>query len=345
MKLSELAKELNGELVGSRDSVVSCIRDIGEAKTGDLAFIFGKKYAHTLKDTKASCVVVPGGIKEAPVPVIKCKNPNLAFKKAVELIPTDLPRRQKGIHKTASIGDNVTLGKDITVGPYACLEDGAFIGDRTFVHAHSYIGPSAKIGKDCVIYPNVTVCEDVKLGDRVIVHPGCVIGADGFGYEKTEKGHEKIPQIGDVVIENDVELGANVTIDRAKIGHTKIQSGTKIDNLVQVAHNVKIGKNCIIVAQCGISGSVKIGNNVVMAGQVGLVDHIEIGDNVIIGAGSGIMKSVPANTIMWGIPARPLKDIKTILALRDKLPEMYKRLKFIEKKLGIEKSHWNVKKQ
>jgi len=341
--LEKLSRELGGELTGDASAVVSDIRDIEEAGPGDLSFVFGKKFASTLEKTKASCVVAPTEIGKSPVPIIKCKNPNLAFKKAIELIlPSRLARLalrrshgSEGIHKTVSVGDSVKIGKDTAVGAFSCLEDGAEIGDGTVISAQCYIGHSAKIGKNCVIHPNVTIREDIKIGDRVIIHPGSVIGSDGFGYERTARGHEKIPQIGNIVIEDDVEIGACVTVDRAKIAHTRIGRGTKIDNLVQIAHNVTIGSNCIIVAQCGISGSTKIGNNVMMAGQVGLVDHIEIGDNVMIGAQSGLMKSVPSNAVMWGSPARPARRTSVVFALCGKLPEMYKRLKAVEKKLGI----------
>ncbi len=335
ISLEELAKHIGGELIGDRNLTVSNICDIEEARKGDLVFIFRKKSKGLLEKTKGSCAVVPEGLEAAPIPIIKCKNPSLAFKKAAELIlPQHIPH-PKGIHKTASVGKNVKLGKDVTLGAYACLEDGAEIGDGTIIYAHCYIGCSTKIGKDCVIYPNVTIRENVKIGDRVIIHPGCVIGADGFGYEQTERGHEKIPHIGNVIIEDDVELGACVTVDRAKIAHTKIQRGTKIDNLVQIAHNVTIGKNCIIVAQTGISGSVKIGNNVMIGGQVGFVEHVEVGDNAMIAAQSGVMKSVPPNTIILGTPARPIGKTKRVWALWDKLPEIYERLKAVEKKLGI----------
>jgi len=335
ISLEELAKHIGGELVGDRNSTVDNICDIEEAQNGDLVFVFRKKSKSLLEKTKGSCAVVPEGIEKAPIPIIKCKNPNLAFKKAAELIlPRHIPH-PKGIHKTASISENVKLGKDVSIGAYACLEDGSEIGDGTVIYAHCYIGCSTKIGSACVIYPNVSIREDVKIGDRVIIHPGCVIGADGFGYERTERGHEKIPHIGDVIIEDDVELGACVIVDRAKISHTKIQKGTKIDNLVQVAHNVTIGKNCIIIAQTGVSGSVKIGNNVIISGQVGFVDHVEIGDNAIVAAQSGIMKSVPPNAIILGCPARPITKTKRLWILWDKLPAMYERLKAVEKKLGI----------
>ncbi|MBL7157206.1 MAG: UDP-3-O-(3-hydroxymyristoyl)glucosamine N-acyltransferase [Candidatus Omnitrophica bacterium] len=335
--LTALAKELGGELVGDGNLTINGIRDIEEALPGDLAFILKKKYEHLLEKTKASCCVVPSQVTETlnNKPIIRCKNPNLAFKKAAELIlPNHIPH-PKGIHEKAVIADNVTLGKDVSIGCYAVLESGSKIGDGTVIYPHCYIGCRTEIGKNSIIYPNVTIRENIKIGNRVIIHPGSVIGSDGYGYEATRTGHQKIPHIGDVIIEDDVEIGACTTVDRAKIAHTKIGRGTKIDNLVQVAHNVTMGPNCIIVSQCGISGSVKIGKNVIMGGQVGMVEHIEIGDNVMIGAKGGVIKSIPAKSIMAGIPVRPIKKTMKILALEEKLPEIYERLKKIEKKLGV----------
>jgi len=336
--LGQLAKELGGELVGEAGKIVHSIKDINEAKDGDLAFIFRKRAESTLSNTKASCVVTPEAVKTAPIPIIRCKNPNLSFKKAISiLVPEENKTSFKGIDEKASIAKDASIGKEVFVGACAVIESGASIGEGTKIYPHAYIGKSVKVGKNCIIYPNVTILDKVTIGERVIIHSGSIIGADGFGYEITQRGYEKIPQIGSVIIEDDVELGASVAVDRAKISNTKIGRGTKIDNLVQIAHNVTIGSNCIIVAQTGISGSVKIGNNVVMGGQVGIADHLEIGDNSMIAAQAGVIKSVPPNTIMWGKPARPIKKAKEIYALFDKLPDIYKRLKMIEEKLGIKK--------
>jgi len=331
IRLGDLARELKGKLTGDPETIIKDIKSIEEAGEGDLAFIFSKKTAASLDNTKASCVVVPGNVTKPDAPLIICENPNLAFKKAVELI-IGRPATKTGIHKTACVDKDVYLGKGVSLGAYAVLEDGVRVGDGTTIKSNTYIGRHARIGENCIIHPQVTIHEHSQIGSRVTIHSGTIIGADGFGYELTAKGHEKIPQIGNVIIEDDVEIGACVTIDRAKIAHTHIGSGTKIDNLVQVAHNVTIGKNCIIVAQCGISGSVKIGNNVMIGGKVGIADHIEIGDNVMVAAHAGIMKSVPPNTIMWGLPARPLKKAKKIYAIFDKLPEIYERLKKLEQK-------------
>jgi len=333
--LEELARELKGELAGDGSVVVKNIRDIEEAREGDLAILLAKKYEKLLEKTSASACVIPETLKKSfSIPTIKCKNPNLAFKKAAELILKREKNRLTGIHEKAAIGEKVTLGENVSVGAFAVLEDGCEVGSGTTISANTYVGRSVKIGKDCLIYPSVTILENVRLGDRVFIHSGSVLGSDGFGYERTLNGNEKIPHIGNIIIDDDVELGASVTIDRAKIAHTRIGKGTKVDNLVQIAHNVRIGSNCVIVAQCGISGSAKIGNNVIMGGQVGVVDHVEIGDNVMIAARSAIMKNVPSNTVMWGIPGRPLRKAKKIYALFDKLPDIYERLQALEKKVS-----------
>ncbi|MBL7158026.1 MAG: UDP-3-O-(3-hydroxymyristoyl)glucosamine N-acyltransferase [Candidatus Omnitrophica bacterium] len=338
IKLEELASLLGGELLGDGNVSVSGIRDIEEAGAGDLAFIMRRKKSPFLLGTKASCVVVPQEIKESPVPIIKCKSPNLAFKKAVELLMPDYLPHPAGVNKHACVSSAARIGKNVSIGANTIIEDGAFVGDNTIIYGNCYIGNESSVGESCVIYPTVTVREKITIGKRVIIHSGSVIGSDGFGYEQTPAGHAKIPQIGDVIIGDDVEIGASVTVDRGKFSHTRIGRGTKIDNLVQIAHNVTIGSNCIIVAQCGISGSVKVGNNVMMGGQVGIADHMEIGDNVLLAAQAAVMKSVPPNTIMWGKPARPLKKAKAIYAIIDKLPEIYAKLKFFEKKFGLPRS-------
>ncbi|MFH1380573.1 MAG: UDP-3-O-(3-hydroxymyristoyl)glucosamine N-acyltransferase [Candidatus Omnitrophota bacterium] len=325
--LKAIADCVGGKLLGSDHLIVDHVADIEEAQKGALVFVFNAKSKPLLENTKATAACVTDKIEQAPIPIIRCKNPNAAFKKCIETFFQDRIYTPCGIDSKASIGKNVKFGNNVAIGAMAVIGDNVEIGDNS------------------IIYPNVSVYRNTKIGKRVIIHSGSVIGADGFGYEIGPSGHEKIPQIGNVIIEDDVELGASVMVDRAKIGSTIIGRGTKIDNLVQVAHNVKIGQNCVIAAQCGISGSIKIGNNVVMGGQVGLADHIEIGDNVMLAAKCGVIKSVPANTIMWGIPARTLKKAKIRYALADKLPEFYKKLKELEKRINSDQANWKNKIQ
>jgi UDP-3-O-[3-hydroxymyristoyl] glucosamine N-acyltransferase len=336
-KAKEIAEFIGGELVGDGDVCISDIKDIGEARKGDLAFILHPKFSDLLSTAKASCIVVPYQIDKAGATIIRVKNPSLAFGQIVRFLNVGTIPHRKGIHKTACIGESVSLGKGVDIGPYTVIEDGAVIGDGTVIYPFCYIGHKTVIGTDCIIYPNVSIRENIQIGSRVVIHPGSVVGSDGFGYDSSTGDHVKIPQIGNVVIGDDVEIGACVTIDRAKFSSTKIGKGTKIDNLVQIAHNVEIGPNCMIVAQCGISGSAKLGSYVIMAGQVGLVDHITIGDNAIIAAQSGVSKDVPPRAVMFGSPARPLNKQKRMIAVQDRLPEIYSRLVKIEKKLGIDK--------
>ncbi|MDD5438807.1 MAG: UDP-3-O-(3-hydroxymyristoyl)glucosamine N-acyltransferase [Candidatus Omnitrophica bacterium] len=334
--VEEVACLVEGELVGDGRVEVSSIKAINEAGPGDLAFILHPKYADLLRDAKAACAIVPRDITSAHIPIIRVKNPSLAFKKIVDFVMAGKVPHPKGIHPTAVISDKAQLGNDVGIGAYAVIDAGTVIGNRTVIYPFTYIGHGCTIGEDSVIYTHVSIRENITIGSRVIIHSGTVIGADGFGYESSSGVHLKIPQIGDVIIEDDVEIGASVTIDRAKFAHTKIGTGTKIDNLVQIAHNVEIGPHCIVVAQCGISGSTVLGHHVILAGQAGLVDHIKIGDESIIAAQSGVSKSVPAKSVMFGSPARPIQEERRLIVLTGKLPEIYERLKTIEKKLNID---------
>jgi UDP-3-O-[3-hydroxymyristoyl] glucosamine N-acyltransferase len=264
--------------------------------------------------------------------LVKVDNPYLAFAKVIPLLSkVDLP--PPGIHRSFIAGDAVAVGQKCSILPHVVVENRVKIGDRTILYPGIYIGNDVIIGNDVVIYPNVTILHNVQIGNRVIIHSGTVIGSDGFGFAPQTGSYHKIPQIGRVLIEDDVEIGANVTIDRATLGKTHIKRGVKIDNLVQIAHNVVIGENSIIVAQVGISGSTRIGQNVMLAGQVGLVGHIEIGDHVKIGAQSGVTKSVPSNTIVSGSPAVDhLLWRKSQVSLL-KLPELIKAFHDLEQRV------------
>lgn len=333
-KLKEIARRIGGVVVGDGETLITGICGIREAGPGHLTFVANPKYLHLLETSRASAVITARDVKPVRLPAIQTDNPSLAFAKLAALIHPEVEQRPRGVSPRAVVGKGVRLGRGAAVQATAVIEDNAQIGDRTVIYAGCYIGARARIGNDCLIYPNVCVRERVEIGHRVVIHPGTVIGSDGFGFATVEGIHHKIPQIGTVCIEDDVEIGANVTIDRARFGRTVIGKGTKIDNLVQVAHNVVIGPNCIVVAQAGISGSTTLGKNVVLAGQAGVVGHIAIGDNVMVGAQSGVSKSVPANTNVWGYPAKPLARAKRVNAAQQRLPELFEKVEELREKLA-----------
>lgn len=330
--VEELASLIGGyvapEAHGMRITGAASIADAGE---GQITFFGNARYLAALKRSRASAALVPLDFAgEIPAALVRVQNPSLAFAQLLEKFAPVPVVHLPGIHPTAVIGENVSLGENVSIQPYAVIESGVQIGAHTFVGAHSFIGQDSQLGADCQIHPQVTLRERTLLGARVTIHSGTVIGSDGFGYEFSQGAHRKIPQIGCVQIDDDVEIGANVAIDRARFGRTWIQAGTKIDNLVQIAHNVTIGKHCILVSQVGISGSTRLGNYVTLAGQVGLVGHIEIGDAAIIGAKSGVSKNVPGKEHWFGIPAVPEETFKLRLAYTNRLEKLNARVKRLE---------------
>ncbi len=339
--LKEIAAFVGGELVGDPSVVITGISGIKEAKKGEITFLANPKYARLMKTTRASAIITSKEITDSKKPLIRTDNPSLAFAKVVELVAPNHIGHPKGIHPTAIIDSTASLGKNVAIGPYAIIEKNVTIGDNTIIYGGCYIGSKTSIGEGCLIYPNVTIRERIQIGNHVIIHSGAVIGSDGFGFATVKGIQKKIPQIGTVLIEDEVEIGANVTIDRARFDKTIIGKGTKIDNLVQIAHNVVIGKNCIIVAQAGISGSTRLGEGVILAGQAGVVGHITIGKGAIVAAQAGVTKSVPPNTKVSGYPAKPHNIAKRVNACVQKLPDLYKHIKKLEEK--IEKLEKKVK--
>ncbi len=330
--LEELARIVGGEVAGDRNTRIKGISGIKEAQEGDITFVANPKYIPLMYKTKASAIIVSKDVLEAPKPLIRTENPSLAFAKIVNLVAPSSPRPQ-GISPLAFIAKGVEVGENVSIGPFTIIEEGAKIGDNTVIYGNCYIGACTTIGNDCLIYHHVSIRERIAIGNRVIIHSGAVIGSDGFGFAIVKGIQHKIPQIGTVIIEDDVEIGANVTIDRARFDKTLIGRGTKIDNLVQIAHNVIIGKNCIIVAQAGISGSTVLGDGVIIAGQAGLVGHIEIGEGAIVMAKSGVSKSVPAHTRVFGYPAKEEKHAKKVNAAVQRLPELYKEMRELSRRL------------
>jgi len=332
-KLKEIADLVQGELAGDPDIVITGISGIKEARQGDITFLANSKYASLMHMTKASAIITSREITESSRPLIKTDDPSVAFTKVVELVASNNVKHPQGIHPTAVISKKAHLGKNVAVGAYAVVEDDVCIGNDTIVYGGCYLGHHAKIGKNCLIYPHVSIRERIEIGDRVIIHSGAAIGSDGFGFAMVGGVQEKIPQIGTVSIENDVEIGANVAIDRARFDKTVIGKGTKIDNLVQIAHNVVTGENCVIVAQAGISGSTILGKGVILAGQAGIVGHIRIGDRAIVAAQAGVTKSISPGTKVSGYPAKPHDSAKRVNACIQRLPDFYKKIKKLEEKI------------
>ena len=331
-KLKELAEWVDGTVIGDEEIEISGVASIEEAQAEEITFIANPKYLPKLSQTNASAVIVSKEVTRADKPLLCVTNPYLAFAKVLTLL-SHKPYRPKGIDSKTWVSPTAKLGKDLTLYPFVYIGDHCSIGDRVTLYPGVYVGEDSSIGEDSTLFPNVSVYSGTVIGKRVILHSGVVVGSDGFGYVKDGKKNIKIPQIGRVEIEDDVEIGANTTVDRAALGKTIIQKGVKIDNLVQVAHNVTIGEDSIIVAQVGISGSTKIGNNVTLAGQVGVVGHIEIGDNVMVGAQSGVTHDLPANQGYVGSPALPHREFLRAITIFPKLPEMKKTLIEIEKRL------------
>lgn len=333
--LQELAQASGGKLIGDPNAEVTGVASLSEAGPNDITFFADPRYAAQLRKTRAAAVFVPLDFADSiQAAQIRVRNPSGAFEQAVLKFAPKPIVFAPGVHPTAIIDSTARLGANVSIQPHAVIEAGVRIGDHTHIGAQSYVGHETVIGTGCKIYPHVTIRERTQIGSRVIIHSGVVIGADGFGFELVNGRHQKILQLGIVQIDDDVEIGANTTIDRARFGRTWIQAGVKIDNLVQVAHNVVIGKNSAIAAQTGISGSTKIGENVMMAGQVGVVGHLEVGDNTMIAAQSGIPRSVSGG-VWFGSPAVPLEDAKRQIAWIHRLGKLFARVKALEEKLGL----------
>lgn len=340
--LKEIAEFIHGEVTGDGTTVITGVAGIKEASKGDITFLANPKYFALADKTRASAVITSKDVTGLAIPQIKTDNPSLAFVKVVNYFSPLGSTHPKGISPKAHMGKNVSLGKNVAIGPFCVIEDNAAIGEGTIVYANTFIGNGSIIGSDSLIYPNVSIRERIIIGSRVIIHSGAVIGSDGFGFVTVEGRHHKVPQTGTVEIGDDVEIGANVTIDRARFDKTVIGRGTKIDNLVQIAHNVVIGEDSIIVAQVGIAGSTTIGKNVTIAGQAGLVGHIDIGDQAIIAAQAGVLKSVPADTMVSGYPAKPHETAKRVNACIQNLPKLYEQITELKKKI---EELWKNRKQ
>lgn len=335
IRLSEIATLVGGRLTGNADVIISSVAKIDEAGKGDLTFLYLSHYEKFFASTGASAILVKPDFNKSrnDISYIEVDSPEKAF--ASVIINFFSPEiKLNGIDKTAFVGSSSSLGENVALGKNVVIGANCVIGNNVKIFHNTVLLDNVEVGDNSVLYQNISIREDCKIGKRVIIHPGAVIGADGFGYQKDEKGvYHKVPQIGNVVIEDDVEIGANTTIDRAALGSTIIKKGTKIDNLVQIAHNVSVGNNTVMSAQSGVSGSVKIGNNVILAGQVGLAGHLDIVDNVILIAQSGVSKSISKPGMYFGTPAKEFKTAKILEAHFRNFPEYVERIKKLEEEI------------
>ncbi len=335
MKLSEIAVLINGRLIG-KDIEITEVSNLDHQSPDGIAYADSKKNLKLLADTPAAALIINEELEYSEKPVIKVKDAKRAFSIVLKRFSPYKPYPEK-TYEQAYVSPSAKIGRNVTVMPFACIMDDTKIGDNTVIYPHVFIGKGCEIGANCVIKSGVKIDDLTIIGDRVIIHHNSVIGGDGFGYIQHDGQNEKIPQIGNIIIEDDVEIGAGVTVDRATIGATRIGRGVKIDNLVQIAHNVTIGENSILVAQVGIAGSTSLGKNCILAGQVGVADHVSIGDNVIVMAQAGIdKKKIESNSVLFGTPARDVMLTKRIYASLEKLPELVKTVRELKKRIENE---------
>ncbi|MEZ5405543.1 MAG: UDP-3-O-(3-hydroxymyristoyl)glucosamine N-acyltransferase [Verrucomicrobiia bacterium] len=328
----ELAKLVEATLEGDGSRLIAGVGGLDDATSDQLSFLANPKYKRSAQKSRAGAILL--GLKEPPpndqASLLRVENPSKAFAEICALYFPIRPKPKAELHPQAIISPQAKLAANVTIQAGAVIEENVEIGEGTVIGANVYLGRDVKIGKNSLIHPNVTILERCQIGDEVVIHSGAVIGADGFGFDLSQGGAEKIPQVGMVQIDNRVEIGANTTIDRARFGKTWIQEGVKIDNLVQIAHNVVVGKHTIIVAQVGISGSTTLGQQVIIAGQVGMAGHIHIGDGAVVTAQAGVSKDVAAKSIVSGYHAQPIREEQRIEAAMRRLPELLKRVKELE---------------
>jgi UDP-3-O-[3-hydroxymyristoyl] glucosamine N-acyltransferase len=336
LTIDQIAEAIEATVEGDGSAVIEGLSGLQEAGPGELSFLANPRYASAVAGTKASAVIVARDWQGVcPCPLIRVDEPDKAFAQAAGMLLPAPPRPAPGIHPTAVLAGDVEIGDEVSIGPCCVLEAGVEVGDGTVVSAGCYLGQETIVGNECRLYPNVSTRERTRIGNRVVIHNGSVIGSDGFGYFPDEKGRwQKIPQVGTVEIGDDVEIGANVTVDRARFGKTVIGDGVKIDNLVQVAHNVCIGEHTAIAAQTGISGSTTVGRHVRLAGQVGVAGHVDIGDGAVAGAQAGVTKNVPAGMFVSGYPAVNHKKAGRIRAHLMRLPQLKKKVNELSRRLS-----------
>ena len=339
----QIAEFIQGTIVGDENATVHTFAKIEEGVPGAISFLSNPKYTPYIYDTQSSIVLVNNDFvpeKEVKATLIKVNNAYESLAKLLNLYEMSKPKKT-GIDPLAYIAPTAKIGENVYIAPFACVGDNAEIGDNTSLHPHATVGSGAKVGHDCILYPHVTVYHDCRVGNHCILHAGSVVGADGFGFAPSPEGYEKIPQIGIVVLEDNVEIGANTCIDRATMGATIIRKGVKLDNLIQIAHNVEVGSHTVMASQVGIAGSTKIGEWCMFGGQVGVAGHIKVGNKVNMGAQSGVHSSIKDGEALIGTPPMPLKGYFKSSAVFRKLPEMYLELNSLKKEIEELKKQLN----
>jgi UDP-3-O-[3-hydroxymyristoyl] glucosamine N-acyltransferase len=339
LTVDQLAALVGGQFAfgaDDRSQPITGAASIADAAPGDFTFFGSPRYLAALKSCRATAVLVPLDFNEPIPPIaIRVEDPSAAFAQLVARFAPPAPRHEPGVHATALVAPSARVAPDASIGPMVVVGENAIIGARSALGAHAVIGAEARIGDDCQIAPHVVIGHRCLVGHRVIMHAGVVVGSDGFGFEFKEGRHVKVPQTGIVQIDDDVEIGANTAIDRARFGRTWIKEGTKIDNLVQIGHNVTVGRHCIVCGQVGIAGSTSLGDYVTLGGQAGIVGHIHIGDRASLGAQSGVSKSVPPGAVYWGTPAQPMQETKEQIAHLRRLPKLHAAVKHLQQLLDL----------
>jgi UDP-3-O-[3-hydroxymyristoyl] glucosamine N-acyltransferase len=333
MTLEQIASLVGGRLEGDGDILITGLNGIEEAQPGELVFVRDARYAALLPNTLASAVLLSELPEDCPVPAVVVDNPDVAFLMVLQHFGEEQAAHPVGVHPSAHVSESAFLGVNVSLGPGVCIEDDAVIGDNTVLYANVYVGRGSQLGADCVVYPNVVIREMCTLGERCILHSGAVIGSDGFGFAPFGGRWIKVPQVGRVVIGDDVELGSCTCVDRATFGETRIGNGTKIDNLCQVAHNVQIGEHCVMAGMSGVAGSARLGNQVRVGANSGIVGHLKIGDGATIAVRSGVTSSVEAGRTVSGFPSLDHAEQKRVMVAQRRVPELLRRVKELERKL------------
>ena len=334
ISIKEIAEIINAEIENKKDFEINDIKKIDEAGKSDITFLHNEKYYSHIKTTKAKIIIVPKDFTTSKdITLLKVDDPYKAFLKILRTFYPIQPIAEQGIHSMSAVNDSAVIGINPSISQFVSIGKGSRIGGNIQIQPNVTIGSNVTIGDNVIIYSNVSIRESCIIGDNVIIQNGAVIGSDGFGFAPGQTDYEKVPQVGNVILEDNVEIGANTVIDRATMGSTIIRRGTKLDNLIQIAHNVEVGSNTVIAAQTGISGSTKVGNYCMFGGQVGLVGHITIGDKVMIGAQSGITRDVKAGSVVTGTPAREMRKTRKIDASMSRLPDLIYKVRDLEKKL------------